>query len=96
MNIVWTDRASTKLEAILNEISAEQPNAAMWVIREIRRTAELVALWPQVGSAAPRPGVRTFPVPGTKYLLAFQHKESTVFIVSIFHGAQNWKRKFPQ
>ena len=94
MKVVWTLRASRSLAAIRTEIASEQPRAAERIGEEIRKTANILGMWPLVGGEFLK-GARYFPVPGTKYIILYRvHLEQvSIILILVVHGAMDWRNR---
>ena len=90
MNVVWSRRALTQLDAITSFIARDNPAAAMSVARRIRVTASLLGPFPRIGRQTDEAGVYILPVPGSPYLLFYRLADvaDEVRIIRVRHGAR--------
>lgn len=91
MKVLWTRSALRHLSAAREYIAIDNPPAAERQIDRIERSANRLSEFPMLGRQGMRAGTREFPVPGTPYILVYRVREETVQILTVLHGARNWK-----
>jgi toxin ParE1/3/4 len=97
----FSPKAKRDLDEIFNYITADNPDAASRVRRNILNTADFLAQYPELGrrirNASPRHAqIRWFVVPKFhNYLIFYQPFQETVVVVRVLHAAQDWTRFFP-
>ena len=88
MRVIWSEPALADLAEIRQYIEQDNPEAARRVIRRIKAAVRQLRRFPQLGRAAPEPGVRVFIIPGTPYLVPYTLQRNHVAIVRVLHGAR--------
>jgi addiction module RelE/StbE family toxin len=90
MKIIWTPRAADDLEFVVNEISADQPDAAIRVAYRIYNHVLMLADLPHMGRKGELPGTRELVFNPWPYIAVYRVSEDAVRILRIRHGAQQW------
>jgi toxin ParE1/3/4 len=94
VKVRWTLPAANQLQEIFDYIAAENPAAAGRTVRRIRNSIHQTARMPNAGRTGRVAGTREVVVPGTSYLVAYRILESTIHVLAILHGAQEWPESF--
>ncbi len=90
MKIIWTPRAADDLEYVVNEISADRPEAAVRVSAKIYNRILMLALMPHMGRIGDLPGTRELVFSPWPYIAVYRVSDEAVRILRIRHGAQLW------
>jgi toxin ParE1/3/4 len=90
MNIRWTPEAVANLEGICLYIAEDNPEAALKIANSIYERIEELAVFPNRGRKGREEGTRELVLAPLPYITTYRVKESTVEILHIFHGAQDW------
>lgn len=88
-SIVFSAQAEEDLAAIVDYISADNPDAALNLLHEIKTKAFLYSTTPELGRKAGhlRAGLRYF-IKGN-YLVFYRFNKGVFEVVRVLHGAQN-------
>jgi toxin ParE1/3/4 len=92
MQIRWTPAAADDLENIANYLFEKTPENAARLIREIYRTPSGLKNFPNRGRVGKKEGTRELVMPSLPYIIVYQVRSSTVYIVRVLHGSQEWPR----
>lgn len=88
-SIRWTTEAADQLEAIVNHIRQDNPEAARAVAQTILdRIAELEQ-FPGLGRPGEKKGTRELVAP--PYVIVYRLRKDLAEILHIWHGAQDWR-----
>ena len=87
--IRWTDEASGQLEAFVNHISEDNPEAARAVAQAILDRVEGLETFPGMGRPGEKAGTRELVSP--PYVIVYRLKDDVAEILYIWHGAQDWR-----
>lgn len=90
MDIRWTPEASSNLEHIGLRIAEDSPEAALKTVRTIFERIEQLATFPNRGRIGREDGTRELVFSPLPYIAVYRVKESTIEILHIWHGAQDW------
>jgi toxin ParE1/3/4 len=82
------------LEAIGDDIAAENPTAAEWTVRRIRERVDELADQPHLGRPGRIADTRELVVPGTPFIVPYRVRHERVEVLSVFHGARKWPQSF--
>ncbi len=91
MKVVWTRPALRQLGEAREYIAIDNPEAASRQIDLIEKSVSQLAIFPMMGRTGMRAGTREFPVTGTPYILVYRIAKSSLQILTVLHGARNWK-----
>jgi len=87
--IRWTIEAADQLEAFVNRIREDNPEAGRALAQTILdRTAQLET-FPGLGRPGERQGTRELVSP--PYVIVYRVKDDVAEILHIWHGAQDWR-----
>jgi toxin ParE1/3/4 len=87
--IRWTTEASDQLEAAVNRILRDNPNAARHAAQAVIDRIEQLATFPGLGRPGEVKGTRELVSP--PYVVVYRSTEEIVEILHIWHGAQDWR-----
>ena len=88
--IVWTEPASAQLDQVGLHIAADNPSAAIRVVRRIAAAADSLATLPARGRNGRVPGTRELVLNDAPYILAYRVTPASVEILAIVHVARQW------
>ena len=94
MKIEWHRLARLDLIEIVSYISNDNPDAALRMLDEIERQAELLRNMPEMGRPGRCHGTRDLVVAGTAYILPYRIDRDRIVILRVLHGAQRWPKRF--
>jgi addiction module RelE/StbE family toxin len=84
----WTHTALSQLEHVYDYIAQDKPDAAAKTIQRIWQAAEMLTAHPGLGKAGRIEGTREFVK--APFVLVYMVEDSTIWILSVFHGNQRW------
>lgn len=91
MIIRWTEKAFLSLEQISHHIADDNPEAATRTVQSIYERIEELVTFPNRGRMGRREGTRELVLAPLPYIVVYRVKESTIEILQIRHGAQDWQ-----
>ena len=91
MNIRWTAEAVANLENICLHIAEDNPSAAHKTVNIIYERIEELVAFPNRGRQGREEGTRELVLAPLPYIVIYRVKDSTVEILYINHGAQDWR-----
>ena len=90
MEIRWSPEAAEDLEHIVDRIRLDNPEAARQVAEIIYGGCANLENFPDRGRIGRITDTRELIFAPLPYIVVYRVRSSTVEIVRIFHGAQNW------
>lgn len=87
--IRWTSQAANQLTAIVDHIRQDNPVIARSVATMILDRIAALGPFPHIGRQGERTGTRELVSP--PYVIVYRVLGTTVEILSIWHGAQDWR-----
>ena len=90
MPVRWTTEAADQLEAIVNHIRAENPQAARTLAQFLLDRTARLETFPNMGKPGERKGTREL-VAGDYIIVYRVIGGDTAEILFIWHGAQDWR-----
>jgi plasmid stabilization system protein ParE len=90
MDIRWTTEARSNLEHISLRIAEDNPEAALKTVRTIFERIEQLVAFPNRGRIGREEGTRELVFSPLPYVAVYRVTESTIEILHIWHGAQDW------
>ncbi len=84
--VVWSYRASSQYLKSLRHIEGEDVRAAVAVQERVEKSLQLLEKFPNLGTIAAVPGVRTYPVPKTGHSFDYRLVRNQIRI-------QRWYRQ---
>jgi addiction module RelE/StbE family toxin len=90
VKIVWTPQAADDLDAAVDYISAERPDAAVRVANTIYNHVLALATMPQMGRTGELPGTRELVFHPWPYIAVYRVDAEAVRILRIRHASQDW------
>ncbi len=94
MKIVWLQRAITDLRASRAYIAQENPDASNRLGRRIAAAVAALADNPAMGRPGRISGTRELVVTGTRYIVPYRVRGSTVQVLRVLHAARKWPEGF--
>lgn len=93
MKVWFTPRARRDLEAIIEYLSGQSPQAARNIKRTLDATVSVIGHFPESGRLAGEEGVRVLPVGRYPYLVYWVVEAGDVWIVHIRDGRRRpWRQ----
>ena len=91
MSVEWDPSATAKLvEYVVDYAERYDPVVAYRVFDEVQERAELLDAQPGIGRPGRVQGTREFVVTGTPFILVYQTEGTTIRILRVLHGHQQW------
>ena len=90
MRIRWLSRALRDLESVAEYIATDNPSAAIAMVERVEYRVSGLADHPESGRTGREPGTRELIVSGSPYLVVYRLSTSTVDVLRVLHGAQQW------
>jgi len=88
MQVRWTMAAATDLENIANFLFERTPANAPRLIRQIYGTGLSLTDFPSRGRPGKKEGTRELVLSPLPYIIVYQVRQDTVYVVRILHSAQ--------
>ena len=88
MQVVWLKTALRNLEAELDYIAQENPQAAIQVSNRILASVDLLSDQPHLGKPGRVAGTRELLVPNTRYVIPYRLKHNRIEILRVFHTSR--------
>lgn len=95
MKLTWSVFALSDRDAIFTYIEAENPSAAILVDERIVAAVRRLIDFPASGRVGRIAGTRELVINDTPYVAAYAITESTIRILRVLHGAQEWPDTLP-
>lgn len=95
MKLTWSAFALSDRDAIFTFIEADNPSAAVLVDERIVVAVHRLIDFPASGRVGRITGTRELVISGTPYVAAYAVAETTVRILRVLHGAQEWPDTLP-
>ena len=95
MKLTWSAFALSDRDAIFTYIEADNPAAAVLIDKRIAAAARRLLDFPASGRVGRIAGARELIINGTPYVAAYAATETTVRILRVLHGAQEWPEFLP-
>jgi toxin ParE1/3/4 len=93
MRLEWSRLAQADRDAIFDYIEADSPLAAITVDDRIRAQVAGLVRFPESGRPGRVEGTRELVIDRTPYIVAYRIAGSTLRILRVLHGAQQWPEK---
>jgi toxin ParE1/3/4 len=90
MILKWLTRAEQDLNRQIDYITERNPAAALEALIAVRSATLRLKAFAQSGRIGRRTGTRELVVTGTPFVLIYKVEHSTVKILRLVHGAQQW------
>lgn len=95
MKLTWSAFALSDRDAIFTYIEADNPAAAVLIDERIAAAARRLLDFPASGRLGRIAGTRELGINGTPYIAAYAVAETTVRILRVLHGSQEWPENLP-
>ncbi len=90
LNIKFSKLANQDLSSIHNYIKHDQPQAAQAIIHRIIEAVEILVKFPSLGRPGRVSHTRELVLSNTPFLIIYQVRQNSLYIVRILHAAQKW------
>lgn len=94
MRLEWKPLAQGDLDAIMDYLAGESPQAAIDQGDEIHRQVERLLEHPRLGRPGRVRGTRELVVNRTPYIVAYRVSPTVITILRVLHGARQWPGSF--
>lgn len=95
MKLTWSAFALSDRDGIFTYIEAVNPSAAVLIDERIVATTRRLIDFPASGRIGRIAGTRELVINGTPYVVAYAVAETTIRILRVLHGAQEWPASLP-
>jgi len=82
-------------DQIFDFLEAMNPRAAVKIDERIAAQTALLAEFPEMGRSGRVHGTRELVINGTPYLAAYRVEVSSIRVLRVLHGSQEWPDDFP-
>lgn len=90
MQVKWTRQALHNLDAAVEYIAKDNPNAAQSTTQQIWTASQLLAAQPGLGRPGRVASTRELIIPGLPYILPYTEKAGTIYILRVIHSSMMW------
>ena len=90
LKVKWLELALDDLNAAVDYIAQENPQAATRIAQRIWELGELLGDNPNIGRPGRLKHSREWVVSHTPYVLAYRVKQNQIEIMRVLHGRQSW------
>ncbi len=94
MRLDWARDAASDLDSIEEYIGRNNPEAAFRALAEIVGQVEILTQHPGIGRPGRVDGTRELVIAGLPYVVAYLHRDDTVTVLRVLHGAMKWPKRF--
>lgn len=94
MRLTWSAFALSDRDAIFTFIESENPAAAVLVDERLVVAVRRLIDFPASGRLGRIAGTRELVISGTPYVAAYAVSGTTIRILRVLHGAQEWPEAF--
>ena len=91
MIITWSQAAERDVLGHFDYLAARNPDAALKMEAAIREAVQRLADFPYLGRPGRREGTRELVIAHQPYLVVYSVTAVEIFIIRVWHGAQNWQ-----
>ena len=95
MKLIWSAFALSDRDSIFTHIETDHPKAAIAVDERIVAAIRRLVEFPECGRPGRIVGTRELVIAGTPYIAAYVVTRTSVRILRILHGAEQWPDIFP-
>jgi len=95
VKLTWSAFALSDRDAIFTYIEADNPAAAVLVDERIVAASRRLLDFPASGRVGRIAGTRELVINGTPYVAVYAVTDTTVRIIRVLHGAQEWPESVP-
>lgn len=90
MKIRITKPAVDDLQEVEKYIRQDNPSAAARTVLRVLEAIEYLATFPTIGRTGRVSETRELVVSGTPFIVMYQLRRSTIFILRVLHAARKW------
>jgi toxin ParE1/3/4 len=90
MKVLWTPRATSDLDAMMDFIGKDNPDAAIRVAARIYSQVMQLAAMPNIGRAGEVPGTRELVFHPWPYVAVYRVMQDNIRILRLRHASQQW------
>jgi toxin ParE1/3/4 len=94
VRLEWTPLALQDQAEIIDHLAEDSPLAALEQGDEIEQQVERLLDYPQLGRSGRVRGTRELVINRTPYVVAYRVTATTITVLRVLHGAQQWPRRF--
>lgn len=94
MRLDWARDAASDLDSIEEYIGRDNPEAPFRALAEIVGQVEILTQHPGIGRPGRVDGTRELVIAGLPYVVAYLHRDDTVTVLRVLHGAMKWPKRF--
>jgi len=91
MHLRWTPSAADDLESIADYLHRNRPEYAQRTICRLYDSILRLRKFPASGRPGSKPNTRELILAGLPYIVIFRATDTSVEVLRIHHGAQNWQ-----
>ena len=95
MKLTWSAFALSDRDGIFTYIETVNPSAAILIDERIVGATRRLIDFPASGRVGRIAGTRELVINGTPYIVAYTVAETTIRILRVLHGAQEWPDSLP-
>jgi addiction module RelE/StbE family toxin len=90
LKVIWTPRAASDLDGVVDYIGADSPDSAVRVAEKIYNHIMKLETMPHIGRKGVVPGTRELIFYPWPYIAVYRVVEDEVRIILIRHASQQW------
>ena len=94
MKIVWLATAERDLDALIDYIAEDNPQAALRIFTTIRRSVGQLSKHPHIGRAGRVERTRELVIPKLPYIVAYTITPEEIRILAVVHTSRKWPESF--
>lgn len=94
MRIRWTRQALNNLDAAINYIAKDNPEAAQGVAQQVWDNIQLLLKQPGMGRPGRVTGTRELVIPGLPFIVPYAEHLGEIVILRIMHTSMKWPELF--
>lgn len=94
MSVEWTASARKDVLSIFDHILQENSRAAEKIYHQIHKAVMQLVEHPGLGRPGRVEGTRELVISGIPYIIPYEVRSQTVFILRVMHGARQWPVHF--
>jgi addiction module RelE/StbE family toxin len=91
MYVRWTRAAYSDLENIADYLFDKAPEHAPRLVRELYNAPLSLEKFPNRGRKGRKPGTRELVLSSLPYIVVYEVRGESLFVVRILHSAQDWR-----
>lgn len=94
MRIRWTVPAARALEAIVDHVAADDPQAADGIAQRIRLAVERLGEHPKLGRTGRIRGTHELVIHGLPYVVPYGIRHREIQVLNVYHTSRKWTVRF--